>query len=139
MHVLNLVWQLVFEHNDALIEGRPAHWTSTLAKHQELLVLDMQGVVLETNDSMPVDEWHAHVRALIQCLVGVRVPIELIRGVLPDIVSRSMEPTRANARRILRARSCSAKLVGPTFGAQVSRLVLSLIAEVPVLRVPPRG
>ena len=49
----------------------------------------------------------------------------------------SLEPTRANARSILRAPKCSAKLVGPTLGTQLSRLILSEIAEVPVTLLSP--
>ena len=132
MHVLNLVWQPLIEHIDALIEGRPSAWTSTLAKHQDLLVAEMEGVVLEATETMPVDEWHDHIRDLIQRLVSVTVPIELLQAILSDIVPLRMEPTRANARSILRAPNCSAKLVGPTLGTQLSRLILSEIAEVPV-------
>ena len=139
MHVLNLVWQPLIEHIDALIEGRPAAWTSTLAKHQDLLVAEMEGVVLEAAGTMPVDEWHEHIRDLIQSLVSVTVPIELIKTILCDIVPLSLEPTRANARSILRAPHCSAKLVGPTLGTQLSRLILSEVAEVPVTLLSPEA
>ena len=139
MHVLNLVWQPVIEHIEALIEGRPADWTSTLAKHQDLLVAEMEGVVLEATETMPVDEWHDHIRDLIQRLVSVTVPIELLQAILSDIVPLRMEPTRANARSILRAPNCSAKLVGPTLGTQLSRLILSEIAEVPVTLLSPQA
>ena len=56
MHVLNLVWLPVIEHIDAFSEGRPAAWTSTLAKHQDLLVAEMEGATLEAATTMPVDE-----------------------------------------------------------------------------------
>ena len=137
MHVLNLVWLPVIEHINALSEGRPAAWTSTLAKHQDLLLAEMEGVVLEAAETMPVDEWHEHIRDLIQRLVNVTVDIELIKTILSDLVPLSLEPARANARSILRAPKCSAKLVGPTLGTQLSRLLLSEIAEVPVTLLSP--
>ena len=137
MHLLNLVWLPLLEHINALSEGRPAAWTSTLAKHQDLLVAEMDGVVLGAAETMPLDEWHAHIRDLIQRLVGVTVPIELINTVLSDIVPLNLQPTRANARSVLRAPQCSAKLVGPTLGTQLSRLILSEIAEVPVTLLSP--
>ena len=83
MHVLNLAWLPLIEHINALSEGRPAAWTSTLAKHQDLLVAEMAGVVLEAAETMPVDEWHEHIRDLIQRLVSVTVPIELIKRSCP--------------------------------------------------------
>ena len=137
MHVLNLVWLPLIEHINALSEGRPAAWTSTLAKHQDLLVAEMDGVVLGAAETMPLDEWHAHIRDLIQRLVNVTVDIELIKTILSDLVPLTLEPTRANARSILRAAKCSAKLVGPTLGTQLSRLILSEIAEVPVTLLSP--
>ena len=137
VHVLNLVWLPVIEHINALSEGRPAAWTSTLAKHQDLLVAEMDGVVLGAAETMPLDEWHAHLRDLIQRLVGVTVPIELIQTIMSDIAPLNLEPTRANARSVLRAPQCSAKLVGPTLGTQLSRLILSEIAEVPVTLLSP--
>ena len=137
MHLLNLVWLPLIEHINALSEGRPAAWTSTLAKHQDLLLAEMEGVVLDAAEAMSVDEWHEEIRARIQRLVRVTVPIELIKTVMSDIVPLSLEPTRANARTILRAPKCSAKLVGPTLGTQLSRLILSEIAEVPVTLLSP--
>ena len=137
VHVLNLVWLPVIEHINDLSEGRPAAWTSTLTKHQDLLVAEMAGVVLEAAETMPVDEWHKHIQDLIKRLVGVTVPIELINTVLSDIVPLNLQPTRANARSVLRAPKCSAKLVGPTLGTQLSRLILSEIAEVPVALLSP--
>ena len=103
MHVMNMVWLPVIEHINALSEGRPAAWTSTLAKHQDLLVAEMDGVVLRAAETMPLDEWHAHIRDLIQRLVNVTVPIELISTVLSDLAPLSLEPTRANARSIPQA------------------------------------
>ena len=98
---------------------------------------EMEGVVMEAAETMPVDEWHEHIRDLIQRLVNVTVGIELIKTIRPDLVPLSLEPTRANARSILRAPQCSAKLVGPTLGTQLGRLILSEIAEVPVTLLPP--
>ena len=137
MHVLNLVWLPLIEHIEALSEGRPAAWTSALGKHQDFLVAEMEGVVLGAAETMPVDQWHEHLRDLIQRLVRVTVPLELIRTILSDVVPLSLQPTRANARSILRAPKCTAKLVGPTLGTQLSRLILSEIAEVPVTLLPP--
>ena len=86
---------------------------------------------------MPIDDWLEYVHNTLDKLCGVRVPRESLAQVLSAIVPVSLDPTRANAMSILRVRGCSSRLVGRTLVAQMSRLILSEIAEVPVPLLSP--
>ena len=75
-HLLNMVWQPLLQHIEALINGLPARWTGTLDKHQALLIHEMRGNVLKADEAMPVDDWLHYVQVTIDRLVGVTVPLE---------------------------------------------------------------
>ena len=137
VHLLNMVWLPVLQYIEALLKDRTTPWTSTLAKHQELLILEMQGVVTQPDESMPIDDWMQFMQETLQRLVDVTVPLELLQEVLSAIVPLSLHATRANALSILRTPACSEQLVGRTLGTQVSRRILSEVAEVPVPLLSP--
>ena len=80
-----------------------------------------------------MDDWLQFVQGTLKRLADVSVPLDLLREVLSPIVPLYLETTRANALSILRSSGCSSKLVGRTLATEVSRLILSEIAEVPVL------
>ena len=129
MHILNMLWQPILKYIERITQGSPTPWTSRLQKHQELVTLEMRGVVTQAEDTMPIDEWLDFMQETLQRLVDVTVPDDLLREVLLAIVPVHLHPTRANAMNILRCSACTSKLVGATLATQVSRQVLSEIAE----------
>ena len=137
VHVLNLFWQPLLQYIEALANGVPASWSSGLAENQRLIELEMQGIVAELEVAMTMDDWLGFLGQSILRLVDVEVPRQALRAVVSPIVPQSLDPTRANAYSILRSRACTSKIVGPTLGLQISRLVLAEVAEVPVALVPP--
>ena len=137
MHVLNLFWQPLLQYIDALANGVPASWSSGLAENQRLIVLEMQGIIEQPEVAMSMDDWLGFLEESIRRLLDVTVPRQALRAVVSAIVPQSLDPTRANAYTILRSRACTSKIVGPTLGLQISRLVLAEVAEVPVALVPP--
>ena len=132
VHFVNLMWHPLLLHIEALLTGRPAPWTSKLAKHQDVLVLEMRGLVSEPDTTISMDEWLLYVQGTIQRLVDVTVPEDLLLNALGPIVPFSLDPTRANALSILRAHPVVSKLVCSTLATQVSRRILAEIAELPV-------
>ena len=81
---------------------------------------------------MPIDDWVQFLQDTLKRLVDVTVPLEFLRHVLSPIVPMFLYTTRANALSILRSTDCSSKFLGRTLATQVSRQVLSEVAEVPV-------
>ena len=138
MHVLNMFWQPLLQYIEALANGARASWTSALAENQNLIVLEMQGIIVQPEVAMSMDDWLGFLQETMRRLVDVTVPREALHAVVSAIAPQSLDPTRANAYSILRARVCTSKLVGETLGLQVSRLVLAEIAEVPVALATPR-
>ena len=132
MHMLNMLWQPILEYIECIIVGGTASWTSSLAMHQDVVILEMQGVISEPEETLPIDDWMQFVHETLRRLLDVTVPVELVRQVLSPIVPVYLNTTRANVFSILRTSACSSKLVGRTLGTQLSRLILSEIAEVPV-------
>ena len=114
VHFVNMVWRPLLEYIEALVAGRPAPWTSKLAKHQDVLVLEMSGLVSEPDTTIIMDEWLLYVQGTIKSLVDVTVPEDLLLNALSPIVPFTLAPTRANALSILRAHPVASKLVGHT-------------------------
>ena len=132
VHFVNLLWRPMVQYLESFVAGRPAPWTSKLAKHAGVLVLEMRGLVPEPDTSLIMDDWLLYVQGTIKRLVDVTVPQDVLLNVLGAIVPCTLAPTRANGLSCLRAPSVASKLVGSTLATQVSRRILSEVSELPV-------
>ena len=131
VHFLNLLWQPVLCYIQGLVDGGSPSWTPTLAKNHEALILEMDGTVQSPEETMPTDAWFEFIKDTIFRLVGIEVPLRLLVQILTPLVPLTLETTPANAMHVLRSSICS-KLVGSTLAAQVNRMILAEIAELPV-------
>ena len=130
-HFLNLLWQPILSYVEDLAKGHQPAWTKTIQTNHDALVLEMAGVVLSADTAMPIDEWHELLRDTLLRLVDVSVPLRLIKEVVSPLAPLDMETTAANAMHVLRSSVCC-QLVGPSLAAQVNRLILAEITELPV-------
>ena len=130
-HFLNLLWLPLIEFLETSANGGSIAWTKTLALHQEALLLEMQGVVVDAEEPLDMDSWIGFVQGTLQRLLGVTVPSGLIMTIMGPLVPLHAPATRANALHLLRSSLCS-KLVGPALASQVQRMILAEIADVPV-------
>ena len=101
VHFVNMLWRPLLEYIEALVAGRPAPWTSKLAKHAGVLVLEMRGLVSEPDTSLIMDDWLLYVQGTIKRLVDVTVPQDVLLNVLGAIVPFTLAPARANGLSIL--------------------------------------
>ena len=130
-HFLNLLWLPLIEFLETSANGGSIVWTKTLALHQKVLLLEMQGIVVNAEEPLDMDSWIQFVQGTLQRLLGVKVPSGLIMTIMGPLVPLHAPATRANALHLLRSSLCS-KLVGPALASQVKRMILAEIAEVPV-------
>ena len=130
-HFLNLLWLPLIEFLETSAKGGSVVWTKTLALHQKVLLLEMQGIVLNAEEPLDMDLWIQFVQGTLQRLLGVKVPSGLIMTIMGPLVPLHAPATRANALHLLRSSLCS-KLVGPALASQVNRMILAEITEVPV-------
>ena len=131
-HLLNLVWQPIMCYIEGIVNGEEPTWTSALSTNHDALVLEMQGIVNQPGDTMPMDDWLEFIRASLQRLVGVEVPLRLLQKVVSQIAPLRLDTTRAAAIHVMRSPACCSQLVGPSMATQVARMLLSEVAEVPV-------
>ena len=130
IHFLNLVWQPVLRYVEHLGAGEQVAWTKALQIHHDALVREMKGIVLVASAPLPVNEWIAFIKNTLFEKVGVDVPIRLISEVVSLIAPLQVEPTPANALHLLRSSLCT-KLVGASLAAQVNRMILAEVSELP--------
>ena len=112
VHLVNMIWHPLLVYSKALVDGRPAPWSSTLSKHAEVLILEMQGLVSEPDTTLIMDDWLVYVQDTIKRLVDVTVPQDVLFNALGPIVPLTLAPTRANALSMLRTHACASKVVG---------------------------
>ena len=86
MHVLNLVWQPLLQYIDTLANGVRASWPSGLAENQRLIVLEMQGIIVQPEVAMSMDDWLGFLEESIRRLLDVTVPRQALRAVVSAIV-----------------------------------------------------
>ena len=65
----------------------------------------------------------------------MHVPTKFGMTLVGSVVPQSLETTPSNALHLLRSSLC-AKLVGPALAAQVNRMILAEISELPVVLIP---
>ena len=131
-HLLNFVWQPIMCYIEGIVNGEEPTWTAALSTNHDALVLEMQGIVNQPGDTMPMDDWLEFIRASLQRLVGVEVPLRLLQKVVSQIAPLRLDTTRAAAIHVMRSPACCSQLVGPSMATQVARMLLSEVAEVPV-------
>ena len=103
--------------------------------HKEAMLQEMTGIVPSPDEALEMDMFIELLRNTIKMKLKVDVPAEFIMKVVGPVVPLSMDPTPSNAMHILRS-SLSAKLVGPAMAAQLNRLILAEISELPVKLIP---
>ena len=130
-HVLNLVWTPVIEYFDSCTPEKAPEWTKSLGVNQTALLSEMVGTIDGADEAMDMDKWIEYIGKTLLRFVKVHVPQRLILQVMSPIVPFHVPPTPANALHMLRSAWCC-KLVGPGLAAQINRLILAEIADVPV-------
>ena len=55
-HLLNLVWQPIMCYIEGIVNGEEPTWTSALSTNHDALVIEMQGIVNQPDDTMPMDD-----------------------------------------------------------------------------------
>ena len=131
VYFLNLLWQSVLDYIESIMRDSAPEWTESLGKNHSGILSEMQGVLPGADDTLPIADWVELVRNTLSRLVSIDVPARLILKVVSPIVPLSLACTPANAMHILRS-SCCSKMVGPALAAQVNRMILAEIADVPV-------
>ena len=76
MHVLNLLWQPLLDYTESIILEEPGSWDSCLEKHQAIVTLEMQGVIEQVEETLPMDDWLKFVQQTLQRLVDAWVRVE---------------------------------------------------------------
>jgi len=131
IHLLNLVWQPILHWIDDLAKGQEPPWPEHLEKNKMALQQEMMGIVIGADEAVSIDEWVEFLRKTILRLVDVDVPSRLVLAVMSPLAPLHIETTRAFGLHVLRSSLCS-KLLGPTLAAQVGRMLLAELAELPV-------
>ena len=130
-HLLHLLWVPVLEYMDACGHEAAPEWTEQLDMHQSVVLGEMTGLVPGADTPMDIDSWVMYIQAALKRHLQVEVPEALILTAMSPVVPWQVHPTRATALHLLRSEHCK-KLVGPALAAQVSRLILQEVADVPV-------
>jgi hypothetical protein len=130
-HVMNLLWAPLLDYIDSCTSEAAPEWTKQLALHHSVLVAEMAGNVPGADEPMDLDMWAENISEILLRLLKVDVPKRLIMQVMSPVVPFHLAPTPANGLHLLRSGLCK-KLVGSALAAQVKRLILAEIAEVPV-------
>ena len=134
-HVLNLLWGPIIDYIEAIHREEAPQWNEKLGLHKEAILQEMKGLVASPDEALEMDMFIEILRNTIKIKLNVDVPAKLILKVVGPVVPLSMDPTPSNAMHILRS-SLSAKLVGPAMAAQLNRLILAEISELPVKLIP---
>ena len=129
-HFLNLLWQPVIQHIEAISSDRSASEPKGLQNNKAALIAEMSGIVPRAEEPMPFDEWVQFIRDTLMRLLHLDVPVRLIAQVTSVVAPLDLYTTPANAMHLLRSSLCS-KLVGPALAVQVSRMILAEVAELP--------
>ena len=53
-HLLNFMWQPIVRYIESIVKGEEPTWTAALSKNHDALVLEMQGIVSQPGDTMPM-------------------------------------------------------------------------------------
>ena len=130
-HVMNLLWFPILEHIDSLADEASPGWTEQLGLHQSAILSEMAGTVGAAGEPMDMDDWVEYLTSTLHKHLQVQVPKRLVMEVMSPIVPMHLDATPSNALHMLRSSLC-AKLVGPALAAQMNRLILAEIADVPV-------
>ena len=78
VHMINMMWEPLLRYIEALVDGRPAQWSSTLSNHAQILILEMQGRVSEPDTPLIMDDWRVYVQDTLKRLVDVTVPLDVL-------------------------------------------------------------
>ena len=131
MHFLNLLWQPLLHHIDCLANGAESQWSETLARHDQALTAEMQGIISDPGDVMYFSLWVKLICRTLQAHLAVDVTPELVTHVVTLVAPNPLPATPAMAMHIIRSSLCI-RMVGAGMAAQASRKTLSKIAEQPV-------
>ena len=73
-HFLNLLWLPLIEFLETSASGGSAVWTKALALHQEALLLEMQGIVMNAEEPLDMDSWIHFVQGALRRLSSRNTP-----------------------------------------------------------------
>ena len=96
-HLVNLLWQPIIEHIEALSRDAAPHWKESLGLNQAAILSEMHGVVSSADETLDMDQWIEFIQKNLMRLLSVQGPTRLIMQVMSPIVPLSMQSTRANA------------------------------------------
>ena len=130
-HLLNMVWQPLLRYIEGLDNAESPSWTKELQCHQDILTLEMVGIVPSVREPLSIDDWVELIRTTVVRLVGVTVSTKLIHEVVKTVAPLDLDTTPANVMHLLRTSLC-AKLVGPSLATQINRKILAEVADLPV-------
>ena len=101
-YFLNLLWDPILKHIEALSRDEDPQWTQSLGLNQASILSEMHGIVPGADVALDMDHWVEFIQRTLGKLLKVHVPTRLVMQVVAPIVPLSLEPTPANAIHLLR-------------------------------------